>query len=179
MPQKKNPDGAELVRGKTSSVISNLNALLVILKGLPLAYNKDLQDDKKIVFSTFDDICLSLEVMSEIWSKIIFNKQIMSHAVNNSNATATDFANWLVQNLQYSFREAYQLTGKIVLYADKKNIKLHQITLKELQKFNKNIRFSAKKTFSIDESLKNKKSFGGTSPQSVKQTIKYAIKKYL
>ena len=179
MPQKKNPDGAELVRGKTSSVISNLNALLIILKGLPLAYSKDLQDDKKIVFSTFDDVSLALEVMTEMWTKITFNTKVMAEAVSASNATATDFANWLVQNLQFSFREAYQLTGKIVAYADKNNKKLDQLSLKELQKFNKNISSGAKKTFSIHESVKNKKSFGGTSPQSVKQTIKYAIKKYL
>jgi len=179
MPQKKNPDGAELVRGKASSVISNLNALLIILKGLPLAYSKDLQDDKKIVFSTFDDVYLTLGVMSEMWSKITFNNNIMAEAVNNSNATATDFANWLVQNLQLSFREAYHLTGKIVAYADENNKKLHQLKLTELQKFNKKINKEAKKTFSIEESIKNKKSFGGTSPQSVKQTIKNAIKKYL
>ena len=179
MPQKKNPDGAELVRGKASSVISNLNALLIILKGLPLAYSKDLQDDKKIVFSTFDDVYLTLEVMSEMWSKISFNNNIMAEAVNNSNATATDFTNWLVQNLQLSFREAYHLTGKVVAYADENNKKLHQLKLTELQKFNKKINKEAKKTFSIEESIKNKKSFGGTSPQSVKQTIKNAIKKYL
>lgn len=179
MPQKKNPDGAELVRGKASSVISNLNALLIILKGLPLAYSKDLQDDKKIVFSTFDDVYLTLGVMSEMWSKISFNNNIMAEAVNNSNATATDFANWLVQNLQLSFREAYHLTGKVVAYADENNKKLHQLKLTELQKFNKKINKEAKKTFSIEESIKNKKSFGGTSPQSVKQTIKNAIKKYL
>ncbi|MBT5214518.1 MAG: argininosuccinate lyase [Pelagibacteraceae bacterium] len=179
MPQKKNPDGAELVRGKASSVISNLNALLIILKGLPLAYSKDLQDDKKIVFSTFDDVYLTLGVMSEMWSKISFNNNIMAEAVNNSNATATDFTNWLVQNLQLSFREAYHLTGKIVAYADENNKKLHQLKLTELQKFNKKINKEAKKTFSIEESIKNKKSFGGTSPQSVKQTIKNAIKKYL
>ena len=179
MPQKKNPDGAELVRGKTSSVISNLNALLIILKGLPLAYSKDLQDDKKIVFSTFDDVSLALEVMTEMWTKITFNTKVMAEAVSDSNATATDFANWLVQNLKFSFREAYQLTGKIVAYADKNNKKLNQLTIKELKKFNKNINLNAKKTFSVDESLKNKKSFGGTSPQSVKQSIKYAIKKYL
>tara|TARA_Y100001970_G_scaffold17819_1_gene20020 strand:+ start:20 stop:1402 length:1383 start_codon:yes stop_codon:yes gene_type:complete len=179
MPQKKNPDGAELARSKASSVIGNLNALLIILKGLPLAYSKDLQDDKKIVFSAFDDVSLTLEVMTEMWKKITFNTNTMAEAVNNSNATATDFANWLVQNLQFSFREAYQLTGKIVAYADKNNKKLDQLSLKELQKFNKNISSRAKKTFSIHESVKNKKSFGGTSPQSVKQTIKYAIKKYL
>ena len=177
MPQKKNPDGAELVRGKASSIISNLNGLLIILKGLPLAYSKDLQDDKKIVFSTFDDACLTLEVMEEIWSNISFNKDIMSSAVDNSNATATDFANWLVQHLGLSFREAYQLTGKIVAYANKNNMKLHELSLEKLQKFNKNINKDAKKTFSIYESIKNKKSFGGTSPQSVKQSIKYAIKK--
>tara|TARA_Y100000741_G_C18110889_1_gene500872 strand:- start:153 stop:779 length:627 start_codon:yes stop_codon:yes gene_type:complete len=179
MPQKKNPDGAELVRGKTSKIISNLNELLIILKGLPLGYSKDLQDDKKIVFSAFDDVCLTLEVMNEIWSNISFNKDIMANAVEKSNATATDFANWLVQNIKMSFREAYQLTGKIVAYANKNNKKLYQLSLEELQKFNKNISVNAQKTFSIHESIKNKKSFGGTSPQSVKQSIKYAIKKYL
>ena len=179
MPQKKNPDGAELVRGHAGNVISNLNALLVILKGLPLAYSKDLQDDKKIIFSSYDNVCLALEVMTEVWSGITFNTNVMAEAVHNSNATATDFANWLVQHLQFSFREAYQLTGKIVAYADKKNKRLHQLSLQELQKFNKKINNHTKKTFSIDESINNKKSFGGTSPQRVKQTIKYAIKKYL
>ena len=158
MPQKKNPDGAELVRGKASGIISNLNGLLVILKGLPLAYSKDLQDDKKIVFSAFDDVCLTL---------------------NNSNSTATDFANWLVQHIELSFREAYQLTGRIVAHANKNNKKLDQLSLEELQKFNNKITEDAQKTLSINESIKNKNSFGGTSPQRVKQSIKYAIKKYL
>ena len=179
MPQKKNPDGAELVRGKASGIISNLNGLLVILKGLPLAYSKDLQDDKKIVFSAFDDACLTLEVMTEIWSKVSFNKGIMNDAVNNSNATATDFANWLVQHIELSFREAYQLTGRIVAHANKNNKKLNQLSLEELQKFNKKITEDAQKTLSSNESIKNKNSFGGTSPQRVKQSIKYAIKKYL
>jgi argininosuccinate lyase len=153
--------------------------LLIILKGLPLAYSKDLQDDKKIIFSSYDNVCLALEVMTEVWSGITFNTNVMAEAVQNSNATATDFANWLVQHLQFSFREAYQLTGKIVAYADKKNKRLHQLSLQELQKFNKKINNHTKKTFSINESINNKKSFGGTSPQRVKQTIKYAIKKYL
>jgi len=179
MPQKKNPDGAELVRGNAGNIISNLNALLVILKGLPLAYSKDLQDDKKIIFSSYDNVCLAIEVMTEMWSGITFNSNVMAKAVQNSNATATDFANWLVQHLEFSFREAYQLTGKIVAYADKKNKRLHQLSLQELQKFNKKINNDAKKTFSIKESINNKKSFGGTSPQRVKETIKYAIKKYL
>ena len=179
MPQKKNPDGAELVRGKAANIISNLNALLVILKGLPLAYSKDLQDDKKIIFSAFDEVCLTLKVMTEMWSNITFNKDVMAAAVNDSNATATDFANWLVQHLDLSFREAYQLTGKIVAYADNNNKKLYELSLKELHKYNKYITIDAQKSFSIQESIKGKKSFGGTSPQSVKQSIKNAIKKYL
>ncbi len=179
MPQKKNPDGAELVRGNAASVISNLNALLVILKGLPLAYSKDLQDDKKIIFSSYDNVCLALEVITEIWSGISFNTHIMEKSIKNSNATATDFANWLVQHLKFSFREAYNLTGEIVAYANKKNKKLHELDLKELQKFNKKINIYGKNTFSVEESIKNKKSFGGTSPQSTKQAIKFAIKKYL
>ena len=179
MPQKRNPDGAELVRGNAASVISNLNALLVILKGLPLAYSKDLQDDKKIIFSSYDNVCLALEVITEIWSGISFNTHIMEKSIKNSNATATDFANWLVQHLKFSFREAYNLTGEIVAYANKKNKKLHELDLKELQKFNKKINIYGKNTFSVEESIKNKKSFGGTSPQSTKQAIKFAIKKYL
>ena len=111
--------------------------MLIILKGLPLAYSKDLQDDKKIIFSSFDNISLALEVMTEMWSNMTFNTHVMKEAVKNSNATATDFANWLVQHMNFSFREAYHLTGKIVAYANKKNKNLDQLSLEELQKFNK------------------------------------------
>ena len=117
--------------------------------------------------------------MTEIWDNVSFNKDIMASAVNNSNATATDFANWLVQHQELSFREAYQLTGKIVAHANKNKKKLGQLSLEDLQKFNKEITEDAQKTLSINESIQNKKSFGGTSPQRVKQSIKYAIKKYL
>ena len=179
MPQKRNPDGAELVRGKTSLIISNLNALLVVLKGLPMAYSKDLQDDKKLVFDSYDSIILALDVMNELYSKITFNIDNMKNAVDNSYATSTDLANWLVQNLNYTFRDAYHLTGKIILYATKKNKRLNELTLKELQKFNKNIPESARKVLNSVESLRNKTSIGGTSPQSVNKSIQYAIKKYL
>jgi len=179
MPQKRNPDGAELVRGQTSIIIGNLSSLLIILKGLPLAYSKDLQDDKKLVFNSFDSINLSLKVTSEIWSKIQFNKSNMQKAVDASNATSTDLANWFVKELNYTFREAYQQTGEIINYALKNNKQLQDLTLGELQKFNKNITASAKKGLTSSESLKNKKSFGGTSPQSTKKAIQLAIKKYL
>ncbi len=179
MPQKRNPDGAELVRGQSSLIISNLNALLIILKGLPMAYSKDLQDDKKILFNSYDTVILALKVMDELFSKITFNLKNMKKAADQSNSTATDFANWLVQNLNYTFRDAYNLTGKIVRYSAKKNKDLDQITLKELRNFDKNITESTRSTLNTLKSLKNKTSFGGTAPQSVKKLIEYATKKYL
>tara|TARA_Y100001970_G_scaffold179726_1_gene218823 strand:+ start:9438 stop:10820 length:1383 start_codon:yes stop_codon:yes gene_type:complete len=179
MPQKRNPDGAELVRGQSSLIISNLNALLIILKGLPMAYSKDLQDDKKILFNSYDTIILALKVMDELFSKITFNLKNMKKAADQSNSTSTDFANWLVQNLNYTFRDAYNLTGKIVRYSAKKNKDLDQITLKELRNFDKNITESTRSTLNTLKSLKNKTSFGGTAPQSVKKLIEYATKKYL
>ena len=179
MPQKKNPDGAELVRSKAAIVISNLNNLLIILKGLPLGYNKDLQEDKKLIFDSFDTVKLCIQVIKEIIEKVKFNKKEMKKAVDDSNSTATDLANWLVINLNYTFREAYKLTGKIVAFCNKKNINLDQLSLKELKKFDKNISKSAINILSSTNSIKNKKSFGGTSPQSVNKSIQYVIKKYL
>ena len=179
MPQKKNPDGAELVRAQAAKNISNLNELLILLKGLPLTYSKDLQQDKKITFDSFDSVKLSLEVMTELINKIIFNTKNMSYAIESSHATATDLADWLVKNLEYSFRQAYQLTGKIVAFSDKKKIKLSKLTLSDLKKFDKNINKNILLVLSSTNSMKSKKSFGGTSPEIVKKAIQYAIKKYL
>ena len=179
MPQKKNPDGAELVRGKSSIIISNLMALLSIVKGLPLSYSKDLQDDKLLVFNSYDNFILSLKVINEILSNSSFNKIKMKELVDNSNATATDLANWLVQNLGYSFRNAYKVTGKIVTYCNKNQVNISSLSLKELQKFDKKIISSAKKVLMTVNSINNKSSYGGTSPKSTKKIIQYAIKKYL
>ncbi len=179
MPQKKNPDGAELVRSHAAKSISNLNNLLVILKGLPLGYSKDLQEDKKLIFDSFDTVKLSLRVMNELLKNIKFNKVEMKKAVDNSYATSTDLANWLVQNLGYTFRSAYKLSGKIVSYAYKKNKILEELSLAELKKFDKNITVSAQNALTTINSMKNKTSFGGTSPQSVNKSIQYVIKKYL
>ena len=139
MPQKKNPDGAELVRANASSVISNLNNILSLLKGLPLSYSKDLQDDKRLTFNTYDNVLLGLQVMTELMNKIKFNKKTMLQAVDGSYATSTDLADWLVKKLHYPFRQAYQITGKIVVYASSKKKSLSNMSLKELQKFDNNI----------------------------------------
>jgi len=179
MPQKKNPDGAELVRGKTSIIISNLSTMLNIIKGLPLSYSKDLQDDKQITFNSYDNVSLCIKVMNEILSKSTFNKTRMKELIDNSNATATDLANWLVQNLRYSFRDAYVVTGKIVSYCSKQDRNIDSLSLGELKKFDKNITADAKKVLSTTNSVKSKSSFGGTAPEITKKMIKLVIKKYL
>ena len=179
MPQKKNPDGAELVRANTSNIIGNLNSIVILLKGLPLTYSKDLQNDKKLTFNTYDDTLLNIQVMTELMNKIKFNKKEMFEVVNNSFAIATDLADWLVRKLNYPFRQAYQITGKIVNYASSQNILLSKISLKELQKFDKKITKDIFKVLSPINSMNSKLSFGGTSPQTVKKSIQYAIKKYL
>ena len=179
MPQKKNPDGAELVRGKTSIIISNLSTMLNIIKGLPLSYSKDLQDDKQITFNSYDNVSLCIKVMNEILSKSTFNKTRMKELIDNSNATATDLANWLVQKLRYSFRDAYIVTGKIVSYCSKQDRNIDSLSLGELKKFDKNITADAKKVLSATNSVKSKSSFGGTAPEITKKMIKLVIKKYL
>ena len=179
MPQKKNPDGAELVRGKTSIIISNLSSMLNIIKGLPLSYSKDLQDDKQITFNSYDNVSLCIKVMNEILSKSTFNKTRMKDLIDNSNASATDLANWLVQNLRYSFRDAYVVTGKIVSYCSKQDRNIDSLSLGELKKFDKNITADAKKVLSTTNSVKSKSSFGGTAPEITKKMIKLVIKKYL
>ena len=179
MPQKKNPDGAELVRAQASQIISNLNNFLVLLKGLPLTYSKDLQDDKKLTFSSFDTIQLGLQVMTELVDNAKFNIKQMKQAIDSSHATATDIADWLVKKLSYTFRKAYKLTGEIVSYADKKKFKLSELTLPELQKFDKKITRDILLVLSSINSMNSKKSFGGTASQNVKKSIQLAIKEYL
>ena len=179
MPQKKNPDGAELVRGKTSIIIGNLVSILNIIKGLPLSYSKDLQDDKSLVFNSFDNLILCLKVINEIISKSNFNKTRMKEVVDKSDSTATDLANWLVKNLNYSFRDAYKITGKIIVYCQKNKLNIESISLKELQKFDKKISIEAMNVLSSSNSVNSKSSFGGTSPKNTKKMIKFAIKKYL
>ena len=179
MPQKKNPDGAELVRAQAATTIGNLNSLLVLLKGLPMTYSKDLQKDKQITFDSFDTVHLGLNVMSEIIDKAKFNIKSMKEATDFSYATATDLADWLVRYLKYTFRDAYKITGKIVAYAEKNNKMLNELTLKDFQKFDNKINKNIFTVLSSINSVKSKKSYGGTSPENVKKSISKAIKRYL
>ena len=129
--------------------------------------------------NTYDYVLLSVQVMTELMNKIQFNKKEMLEAVEQSFATATDLANWLVNKLNYPFRQAYQITSKIVDYASSKKILLSEITLKEFKKFDKKITNDIFRVLSPINSMQSKSSLGGTSPQIVKKSIQHAIKKYL
>ena len=177
MPQKKNPDIAELVRGKNGRVIGALMSILVVMKGLPLAYSKDLQEDKELTFDPMDNILNSLEAINAIVKKLIPKKDNLSSAAQKSYSTATDLADWLVANLDIPFREAHKITGNIVRYCEKRKIKLSELTIQELKGFNKKINDDIFNVLNAEQSVNQKKSFGSTSPSMVKKSASKWIKK--
>ena len=133
MPQKKNPDAAELVRGKTGRLNGNLVQMMTMMKALPLAYNKDLQEDKESVFDSYDTIVLCLQAMRGMMESATFNTERMLEAAEDGYTTATRFADWLVMNLGMPFRDAHHVTGAVVKMAEDKGCKLHELALDELQ----------------------------------------------
>ena len=172
MPQKKNPDPLEYLRGKTGNSFGNLFSMLTILKGLPLSYFKDLQDDKELVFNSFDQIKNSILILIEILKNFTPNKKRMYELANIGYTTSTDLADYIVKCYGLPFRKAYQITSKIVNYAESKNIKLNELTLKELKKIESRLNEDVLKVFDLKNSIKSKKSYGGTSFESVKKMIK-------
>ena len=172
MPQKKNPDTLEYLRGKTGNSFGNLFSMLTILKGLPLSYFKDLQDDKELVFNSFDQIKNSILILIEILKNFTPNKKRMYELANIGYTTSTDLADYIVKYYGLPFRKAYQITSKIVNYAESKNIKLNELTLKELKKIEPKLNEDVLKVFDLKNSIKSKKSYGGTSFENVKKMIK-------
>jgi len=171
MPQKKNPDSLELLRGKTGSSFGNLFSMLTILKGLPLSYFKDLQDDKELVFKSFDQIKNSILLISEILKNFSPDKKRMYEMANVGYTTSTDLADYIVKNFDMPFRKAYQITSKIVNYAESKKIKLDELTLKELKKIEPKLNEDVLQVFDLRNSIKSKKSYGGTSFENIKKMI--------
>jgi len=172
MPQKKNPDPLEYLRGKTGNSFGNLFSMLTILKGLPLSYFKDLQDDKELVFNSFDQLKNSLLILIEILKNFTPDKKRMYELTNIGYMTSTDLADYIVKSYNLPFRKAYQITSKIVNYAESKNIKLNQLTFKELKKIEPKLKEDILKVFDLENSVKSKKSYGGTSFENVKKMIK-------
>ena len=171
MPQKKNPDLLEYLRGKSGSIYGNLFSMLTILKGLPLSYFKDLQDDKEIVFKSKDILTDCLQILNEVLKNINANKKRMLELANLGFTTATDLADYLVINHSMSFRKAYQKTAEIVNFAEKKNKNLNELTLEELIKIEPNLTNDVLKVFNLKNSVNSKKSYGGTSFDNIKKMI--------
>ena len=172
MPQKKNPDPAELIRGRTGINYGKLNSILTIMKGLPISYFKDLQDDKALVFDGYDTLKDTLIMSNELIKNVNPNKTRMSNMAKTGYTTATDFADFLVKVKKLSFREAYKISSKIVNYAEKNKKNLDELTLNEIKKFYKDLNNSVLKIFNVKNSMNSKNSYGGTSERNIKNMIK-------
>jgi len=173
MPQKKNPDAAELIRGKTGRVYGNLLNLLTVMKALPLAYNHDMQEDKEPLFDTVSTLESSLFLMSKMIETMQINKEKMEKGSKDDFSTATELADYLVKK-GLTFREAHKLVGKIVLYCLENNNHLENLTLSELKAFHKSFDESTLKILTPQAAVKAKDSYGGTSLKRVEESIKSA-----
>ncbi len=172
MPQKKNPDPAELIRGRTAINYGNLNSMLTIMKGLPISYYKDLQDDKELVFDSYDTLRDSLSMSIELMENLITKKNNMKDMAQKGYTTATDFADFLTKKKNMPFRKSYTISSKLVNYAERKRIRLDQLSKNEINKFVKKIEINIPKIFDVVNSMNSKTSFGGTSAKNVKKMIK-------
>ena len=171
MPQKKNPDLLEYLRGKTGSTYGNLFSMLTILKGLPLSYFKDLQDDKEIVFRSNEILINCISILDEVLKNLRPNKEKMLDLASKGFITATDLADYLVKNHTKSFREAYKITANVVNYAEKHKKKLDELNIDELKKIEPKLTIDVLKVFNLKNSVNSKKSYGGTSFDNIKKMI--------
>ena len=171
MPQKKNPDPAELIRGRAGKNFGSLQAMLTTMKGLPLSYYKDMQEDKALVFNSYDTLLESIIIANELVKSLKANKNRMFYLSNEGYTTSTDFADYLVQNNKLSFREAYKISAKLVNYAEKKGKKLNELTFNEVKKMKSNLNKNVLKIFDVTNSVNIKTSYGGTSTKNIKKMI--------
>jgi argininosuccinate lyase len=179
LPQKRNPDAAELVRAKSGRVIGNLTSLLIVMKGLPLAYSKDMQEDKEPVFETADTLALTVAAMTGMFEEITFNTDKMLAAAKAANSNAIDLADWLVKNLGKPFREAHHISGSMVKLAESKNCMLEELSLADMQNIEPGITEDVLTVFDIEKALHARSSFGGPAPENVKNACAQARLKYL
>ncbi|MDK9721197.1 MAG: argininosuccinate lyase [Rhodospirillales bacterium] len=174
MPQKRNPDAAELSRAKAGRVIGDLTTLLIVMKGLPLAYSKDMQDDKEPVFEAADTLELVLAAMAGMVADMTVNKERMKAAAGAGFATATDLADWLVQHLNMPFRQAHHVTGRIVKLAEEKGCGLEAMALADMQAVEAGITQDVFGVLTVDRSVDSRTSFGGTAPANVRKAVQAA-----
>lgn len=177
MPQKRNPDAAELVRAKTGRIIGALSALLIVMKGLPLAYAKDMQEDKEGSMDALSALSLSIAAMDGMIADLVPDAARMKKAAGEGYATATDLADWLVRTLNIPFREAHHITGRIVSKASDGGVPLHRLALSDMQTIEPRITQAVFDVLSVDRSVKSRTSYGGTAPKNVKAQAKKWIKR--
>ncbi len=171
MPQKRNPDAAELVRGKTGRVIGDLTALLVVMKGLPLTYSKDMQEDKEPVFEVADTLALTLPAMAGMVRDLTADREAMAVAAGQGHATATDLADWLVRVLGLPFRRAHQVSGEIVALASAKAVDLAAFPLADMQAVEAGITAEVFEVLGAANSAASRTSLGGAAPERVREAI--------
>jgi argininosuccinate lyase len=179
MPQKRNPDGAELVRAKAGRVMGALTALTIVMKGLPLAYSKDMQEDKEPVFEAADTLALTLEVMTGMIADMAVNAEAMRATADGAYATATDLADWLVREAGLTFRAAHGVSGRIVALAERKGLRLDAVSLKDMQAIEPRITADVFKVLGADRSAASRVSEGGTAPRRVAAAVRAAEQRFL
>ncbi len=167
MPQKRNPDAAELIRAKPGRILGAFTALLVVMKGLPLTYAKDMQEDKEPAFDAIDNFSLAIAAMTGMVRDLEPNAKAMRAAAAQGFATATDLADWLVRALGLPFREAHHVTGALVALAEKKNCDLAALSLADMHSINDKITTDVYKVLSVENSVASRTSLGGTAPKNV------------
>jgi argininosuccinate lyase len=167
MPQKRNPDAAELVRAKIGRIMGALTSLLVVMKGLPLAYSKDMQEDKEIAFDALDSLSLSLAAMTGMVGDLTLNREKMRASAASGFSTATDIADWLVREANIPFRDAHHITGQIVALAEQKNCGLEGLTIEDFKFVDQRIDSRIHKVLTVESSVASRTSYGGTAPQNV------------
>jgi argininosuccinate lyase len=168
MPQKRNPDAAELVRGKSGRIIGTLQALLIVMKGLPLAYSKDMQEDKEGAFDALDSLELCIAAIAGMIRDMTVNRPKMREAAGAGYATATDLADWLVRALGLPFREAHHVTGRIVGVASGRGVGLEELSLADLQGVEPRITAQVFDVLGVEKSVESRVSYGGTAPANVR-----------
>ena len=173
MPQKKNPDAAELIRAKTGRVNGALISLLTVMKGLPLAYAKDMQEDKESVFDVFDTLIVVIKITQELIGNMKVKNKNMYNAASKGFSAATDLADWFVRELGIPFREAHTMTGKLVEVASEKNIKLSEMSIDDFTMVEPKINKKVFKVLSPENSVESRNSFGGTASREIKRQIRF------
>ncbi len=176
MPQKRNPDAAELVRGKAGRIIGALNGILIVMKGLPLAYAKDMQEDKEGAMDALSALSLAVAAMTGMVDDLVPDTAKMKKAAGEGYATATDLADWLVRSLNIPFREAHHITGRIVGKASDAGLPLHRLPLADMQAIEPKIGDDVFSVLSVDRSVKSRVSYGGTAPKNVKAQARKWLK---